>query len=215
LHELGADFVAGSGNKWQGGQPGTGLLYIRNKVLPESNPLPLCMFWPVVSIWYPFEGGLPERTRTRQSSYDIAEYLQATGGASLARMQTFAQACAIWDQLGRDRIERYLLDLSMYLKHRIAERWGLAALYSAMTDERLNTALTTFNPFPDPVLDEKRIEQFAGRLRVEFRIVVRPISLLVGSLRHHAIRIATRLFHNRGQVDRLIAAMAKITDDMS
>ncbi|WP_433872590.1 aminotransferase class V-fold PLP-dependent enzyme [Saccharopolyspora sp. CA-218241] len=63
LHGTGVDFLSGSGAKYQCGPMGTGIVYARNKVLPEYNPLPLPEFWPVISLWYPIEGKLPRARR--------------------------------------------------------------------------------------------------------------------------------------------------------
>ena len=71
LHELGVDFLSGSGAKYQCGPMGTGILYARNKVLPQYNPLPLPDFWPVISLWYPIDGQLPPRTTNHEPTYDI------------------------------------------------------------------------------------------------------------------------------------------------
>src|SRR5919198_673053 len=47
--ELGVDFLAGSGGKWQCGPARTGVLYLRNKVLPAFNPNALPEFWPTIT----------------------------------------------------------------------------------------------------------------------------------------------------------------------
>ncbi len=219
FHELGADFVAGSGNKWQCGPPGTGILYIRNKVLPQFNPRPLPIFWPIISVWYPPEGGLPPRTTCSQPTYDIAEYIQNIGAASLGRMLGFKKACEIWESIGRDRIEQHILGLSAYLKERIAEQWGEAALYSPHDDARLVTGLSSFNPFrnPDDAFKEKRFQTFLARLESEHHIVVKYTEFEIAGTPapHYAIRISTRLYHNRDDVDLLVQAMAKLSADMT
>jgi selenocysteine lyase/cysteine desulfurase len=218
FHALGADFIAGSGNKWQCAPPGTGLLYIRNKILPQYNPCPLPAFWPIVSVWYPLAGGLPPRTTNSQPTYDIGEYIQNIGAASLERMRGFNRACTIWNEIGRDRIERYLIGLGLYLKMRILERWGDAALFSPYSDARLLTGLTTFNPFrsAEDACDETLFHTFITRLENEYRIIVKYTQFeFPGHLAlHHGIRLSTRLYHTREDVDEAIAAMAALADDM-
>lgn len=215
FHQLGVDFLAGSGYKWQCGPGGTALLYVRNKVLPQFNPQPLPKLWPVISIWYPLEGGLPPRGAGPEPAYDIAEYLQNTGSASVGRMHAFQKACQTWDRLGRKRIEEHLLELSAYLKQRISEFWGDAALYSPSDDPRLATALTTFNPFrkQDDAFDGDRFEEFVNRLQSEFQIVVKHTQFFVAdeAAERHAVRIATRVYHTRDDVDCLIEAMRKLS----
>jgi selenocysteine lyase/cysteine desulfurase len=218
FHDLGVDFIAGSGTKWQCGPAGTGLLYVRNKVLNEHNPQPLPVFWPVVSVWYPLEGGLPPRTTTRVPSYDIAEYLQASGSASQARMMGLQRACEIWDRIGRGRIERHLLDLSAHLKELIVDRWGESSVYSPRTDARLCSAITTFTPFrPSDRHDASRCATFVSRLRDEYGVVIRDVTFAVAGspAPHCALRIAARLFHERSDNDRLVRAMAALSDDMA
>ncbi|MBR1147530.1 aminotransferase class V-fold PLP-dependent enzyme [Bradyrhizobium sp. AUGA SZCCT0431] len=219
FHKLGADFIAGSGNKWQCGPPGTGILYIRNKVLLQHNPAPLPTFWPIISTWYPLAGGLPPRTANSTPSYDIAEYVQNVGSASLRRMQALRRACDTWNEFGRDRIERYIVGLSAYLKARIAEHWGEAAIYSPYRDARLATALTSFNPLrnPDDAFNEALFQTFVARLESEYRILLKYTQFEVegAAAPHHAIRISTRLYHNRDDINELVEAMEKVANDMA
>lgn len=211
FREFGVDFLAGSATKWQYGPPGTGLLYVRNKVLVEFNRRPLAQFWPVISVWYPQVGGLPARTRTSEASYDIAEYLQAAGAASLGRMQALQDACRIWDELGRVRIERHLLGLCSYLKERIAERWGVDSLYSPLLDRRLHSAICAFDPFRhgDVACDENKMKQFVSRLQDVFGIVLRTVAINTDEGLRNGVRIAVRVVHDRDDIDRLIAAMSE------
>jgi isopenicillin-N epimerase len=102
FRELGVDFLAGSGAKWQCGPARTGLLYLRNKVLPQFNPNPLPEFWPTVtsSMTYPAQGGLPPRTTTQVASYDMGALLQDQGNPSMAHMAAFTMACQMWEGIG-------------------------------------------------------------------------------------------------------------------
>ncbi|MEO0971834.1 MAG: aminotransferase class V-fold PLP-dependent enzyme, partial [Pseudomonadota bacterium] len=90
--EFGADFIAGSGSKFQCGPLGTGVLYVRNKVHPQHNPLPLPKFWPIISTWYPMLGAQPPRTETDVASDNMGDYLQSAGSASIARGAALAKA---------------------------------------------------------------------------------------------------------------------------
>jgi selenocysteine lyase/cysteine desulfurase len=217
FEELGVDFLAGSGTKWQCGPPGTGLLYVRNRVLPQFNAEPLPAFWPVISIWYPLEGGLPPRSVTGTPSYDIAEYLQTSGSSSLARVRAFQAACETWDRIGRDRIEQHVLNLSQYLKNLVAEVWGEASLYSPRDDLRLHSAICAFSPFHDAsdACDESRFRKFVTSLEAEHRIVVRCTALQVTGIAQprFAVRIATRAFHDRHDVEHLVICMEKLLRD--
>lgn len=218
FHELGVDFLAGSMAKWQCAPAGTGLLYVRNKVLPRYNPNPLPEFWPVVSMSYPTQGGLPPRSTGPTASYDIASLLQDVGNTSLAMMAAVRNACEIWDRIGRTRIQDYTLGLSAYLKELIVERWGVESLYAPKDDPRLASALTCFTPFRDPadVVDAKKASALVNRLKEEHGIVIRSISFpVIGSAKdHQALRVSTHLFHQRRDVERLVDAVWALVREM-
>ncbi|WP_399896543.1 aminotransferase class V-fold PLP-dependent enzyme [Streptomyces sp. BBFR51] len=218
LHELGVDFLAGSMAKWQCAPAGTGLLYVRNKVLPRYNPNALPEFWPVVSMSYPTDGGLPPRSTGPTASYDIASLLQDVGNTSLAMMAAVRNTCEIWDRIGRTRIQDYVLGLSAHLKDLVVERWGIEALYSPKDDPRLACALTSFTPFRDPadVHDAKKASALVTRLKEEHGIEIRSISFPVtGSAKEHqALRVSTHLFHQRKDVERLVDAVWKVSREM-
>ncbi len=219
FHELGVDFLAGSAAKWQCGPGGTGVLYIRNKVLPRHNPNPLPEFWPVVSSGYPADGGLPPRSSGATESYDIAAALQSVGNGSLAIMSGVRTVCEVWDRIGRDRIQEHVLELSAYAKDLIAERWGVDSLYSPKDDPRLVCGLTSFAPFRDPrdVHDAQRTATLVARLKDEHGIVIRTSDFPVpGSARpHQAVRISTHLFHQREDVERVVDALWDLSGTMS
>lgn len=219
FHELGVDFLAGSAAKWQCGPGGTGVLYIRNKVLSQYNPNPLPEFWPVVSSSYPSEGGVPPRTSGSKESYDIAAYLQSVGNGSLAIMAGVRNVCEVWDRIGRARIQDYVLGHSAYLKELLAERWGVGSLYSPKDDPRLVCALTSFNPFRNPadVQDHAKSDQFVARMKDEYGIVIRNVDFpVIGSAAAHVpIRISTHLFHQRDDVERVVDAMWDLAGKMA
>ncbi|NGO70773.1 aminotransferase class V-fold PLP-dependent enzyme [Streptomyces boncukensis] len=219
FHELGVDFLAGSAAKWQCGPGGTGILYVRNKVLPRHNPNPLPEFWPVVSSGYPAEGGRPARTDGPEESYDIAADLQKVGNGSLAVMAGVGSACEVWDRIGRRRIQRHVLGLSRHLKELVAERWGVKSLYSPKDDPRLVCALTSFAPFRDAgdVHDAKKTERLVSRLKDEYGIVIRTSDFpVIGSSRNHqTVRVSTHLFHQKKDVERVVEALWRLSGEMS
>jgi isopenicillin-N epimerase len=218
--ELGVDFLAGSGAKWQCGPSRTGVLYVRNKVVAGFNPNPLPEFWPTVtsSEEYP-AAGLPPRTRDSAASYDIAALLQVVGGASLAQMAGFSAACRVWDRIGRKTIEDHVLGLANRLKEGVVERWGAPALYSPLTDPRLRCAMTTFNPFARPadLLDKAKAETFVARMLDEHRVKIRFTTVAVSgsATPHYPLRISTHLFHSRHDVDRFLDAAWQVSRAMS
>jgi selenocysteine lyase/cysteine desulfurase len=191
------------------------VLYLRNKVIDAYNPNPLPAFWPTVTstLAYP-DTGLPPRT----GSFDVAALLQDAGNPSLAQIAAFTKACEIWDHLGRDAIERYILGLSARLKNRIAERWGTGALYSPKGDVRLASAISSFNPFANPAdaLDLNKANAFVTRMRDEHHITIRTtvVPIAGAPAPHNAIRVSTHLFHDAHDVDRFADAAWRLSRAM-
>lgn len=214
MRATGADFISCSGAKFQCGPLGTALLYIRNKVHPEHNPLPLPDFWPVISTLYPMMGEPPPRTRTSTESYNIGDFVQGAGSGNIARGHALARACQIWDQIGRDRIERRIMRLGDYARERVADRFGTGALYSPGADPRLRSPLIAFNPFPgaEDSWHVKKVDALVKRLQSEHRIWTRWTEFDVpGSPhQHYAIRICTHLFNNHHEIDHSIEVIARL-----
>jgi selenocysteine lyase/cysteine desulfurase len=218
LRALGADFVACSGSKFQCGPLGTGILYIRNKVFPEYNPLPLPTLWPIISTWYPMVGTTPPRTTTSLESYNIGDYVQSAGSASIARGAALAKACAMWDEIGRERIERRVMNLADHGRARLVERFGEHAMYSPGADARLRSPVIAFNPFPDPAdaWNIKKVVALTERLAAEHKIWVRWTEFDVpGSPhQHYAARICTHIFNDHEQIDRAVATLARVAQEV-
>ncbi|TCO59649.1 selenocysteine lyase/cysteine desulfurase [Actinocrispum wychmicini] len=216
---LGADFITCSGSKYQCGPLGTGLLYVRNKVHPEHNPLPLPEFWPIISTWYPMKGAPPPRTTTAVASCNMGDYLQSAGSASIARGAALARACELWDEIGRDRIEQRIFDLARHARDRIAERFGVAAMYSPGADPRLRSPLIAFHPFRDPrdAWNVKKVGAFVARLEAEHRIWARWTEFDVAGSphQHYAARLCTHIFNTHAEIDHAVDVMGQLADDMS
>ncbi len=219
LRALGADFVSCAGAKFQCGPLGTGILYVRNKVFQEYNPLPLPTFWPIISTWYPMMGSPPPRSRTSVASDNIGDYLQMAGSASIARGAALAKACEIWDEIGRTRIERRVLALADHARQRIGEAFGVQAMYSPGADARLRSALIAFHPFraASDAWNIKKVANFVSRLESEHRIWTRWTEFDVPGSPHqyYAARICTHLFNNEEEIDRAVRVMRQLADEMS
>ncbi|RJO72569.1 aminotransferase class V-fold PLP-dependent enzyme [Nocardia panacis] len=219
MRAIGADFISCSGSKFQCGPLGTGLLYVRNKIHPEHNPLPLPTFWPVISTWYPMQGSPPPRTTTAIESDNMADYLQSAGSASIARGAALAAACALWDEIGRDRIERRIMELAAHARARVAERFGIEAMYSPGADPRLRSPLIAFHPFrkPEDAWNVNKIHEFTMRLQREHRLFTRWTEFdVVGSPhQHYASRLTTHIFNDFDQIDLAVDIMARTAEEMS
>ena len=152
---LGMDFMAGAGHKWQCGPGSTGLLVVRNKVRSAANPLPLPKYWPVTSSGYPLTGTVgtgasavpwTQRATGPTATYDIGSVITSLGSRHVPLLNGLTNACAIWDSIGRKKIETYVLTLADYLRERVSNEFGPNALYQPKTGP-LSTALTLINPW--------------------------------------------------------------------
>ena len=219
FRELGVDFIAGSGGKWQCGPARTGVLYMRNKVLPAFNPNPLPEFWPTISSSQNYPAtGLPARTTTATASYDIAGIFQDTGNPSLAQIRGLDTACALWQQIGRQNVQDYILGLADRMKTGLASRFGIDRLYSPVDDTRLHSALTTFNPFvtASDVMSLAKATEFVTRLHDEYRITIRTtiVPVVGAAAPHNVIRVSTHLFHDADDVDRFVDSAWRLAREM-
>ncbi|MFC6090008.1 aminotransferase class V-fold PLP-dependent enzyme [Saccharothrix sp. BKS2] len=216
---FGADFISCSGSKFQCGPLGTGILYIRNKVFPEHNPLPLPTIWPVVSTWYPMAGEPPPRTTTSVESCNIGDYFQSAGSASIARGAALAAAAELWDEIGRARIERRIFDLADHARAALVEAFGRDNIYSPGGDDRLRSPLIAFHPFrrPEDAWNVKKFMAFVDRLEHEHRIWIRWTEFDVpGSThQHYAARVCTHLFNDHDEIDRAVSIMRDLGREMS
>jgi isopenicillin-N epimerase len=218
MRDLGVDFLAGAGHKWQCGPLGTGILYVRNKVLPQFNPLPLPDYYPVVTSAYPVSGGLPPRTKTNKESDDLAARIQSTGSRNAPIYLALAKSVEIWDRIGRDKIATYTVGMAQHLKEKIAAKWGVDSLYSPKDDPRLVCALTAFNPFrnPEHIKDKAKSDAFVKRMLDEYGFVIRNSNFPVAGQKdeHYGVRVSTHLWSNMGDVDQLVDAMWELSGKM-
>lgn len=206
FHDIGCDFYAGAGHKWQCGPGATGILFVLNSAqrldqywADRENPL-----------WF------------INSSLGHADYLgtqlqlQYIGNDNYPAKQALTDACNMWDEIGRDIIETRVLSLGKRCKQQLKNAFPDAAIYSPDIDE-LASAITSFNPFSD-VNDLDTLTIFRDRLREETGFIIRTTDFKIQQndlLDTHALRISTHLFHDEKDVDGLIKAMSQIHNDMT
>jgi isopenicillin-N epimerase len=168
LDESGIDFFALCGHKWQCGPGGTGLLYIRNRS-NAANPSPLPRFHLVrsQSREVPFDGS--------RGSFDIGAALSLYGFPESADWRALGDAIAMWDKVGRARIETWHTRLGAYFLDRLSEAFGEDSILRPRKDAALQSAIIGFNPFPKA---EQRMDE---KLNVDFRARM---------LRDHGFRIS-------------------------
>lgn len=206
FHDIGCDFYAGAGHKWQCGPGATGILFVLN------NALRLNDYWSdrTNPLWF------------INSSLDHADYLgtqlqlQYIGNDNYPAKQALTDSCNMWDDIGRDVIETRVLSLGKRCKQQLKITFPNAKVYSPDIDE-LASAITSFNPFSD-VNDAATLTEFRDRLREETGFIIRTTNFKINkedTSDTYALRISTHLFHDEKDIDGLIEAMLNVFNDMS
>ncbi|MCA0936702.1 aminotransferase class V-fold PLP-dependent enzyme [Vibrio alginolyticus] len=205
FHDIDCDFYAGSGHKWQCGAGATGILYVRKG---ESA---LCER--LNDFWRDRENPL----WLINSSLSHADYLgkqiqlQYSGNDNFPAKQALTDSCKMWDEIGRDRIEKRVLSLGEQCKVSLANALPQAQIFSPNV-EGLTSGITTFNPFSD-VTDSAILTEFRDRLREEYGYIIRTTSFKLykdDGFDTHALRISTHLFHDETDVEGLVQAITDL-----
>jgi selenocysteine lyase/cysteine desulfurase len=198
LHDIGCDFYAGSGHKWQCGPGATGILYIRDN-----------LDW--LSPFYAINSSLHHIPLPAQFK------LQYIGNDNYPAKRALADACAMWQAIGRDRIERRVVQLGALCKDLIDDYFhGLGTRFWSW-DDLTWSGLTAFNPLTD-VRDGALLTEFRDRLREEYGYIVRTTDFHVRAsdpFATQALRISTHLFHDEDDVQGLVQAMRQVYDRMN
>ena len=205
FHDMDCDFYAAPGHKWQCGPGGTGILYLRN----DGKNLPT--FWTQNSSLYTYLAQYHDR-----GDYDIAYSLQYHGQLNIPAHLAMMDACAMWEEIGRDRIEKYVCGLSAYLKKRLRDKFGSTGTFFSPDLPEFTTGLTAFNPFDD-ITDGDLIKTMVNRMQEEtgYQIRYTDFHLHAADTSYtYSLRISTHLFHNRQQIDGLVDAIYDIYVDM-
>jgi isopenicillin-N epimerase len=201
FHHIGCDFYAGSGHKWQCGPGATGILFL----LDNANRLD--QYWSDREnpLWF------------INSSLGHADYLgtqlqlQYIGNDNYPAKQALCDACELWDEIGRQKIEKRILQLSKLCKERLLAAFPDAHFYAPNISE-LSSGLSTFNPYDDQH-DLPILTAFRDKLRENTGFIIRTTDFKVHSSDvndSHALRISTHLFHDEKDVFELVNAMQQI-----
>lgn len=205
FHDMGCDFYAGSGHKWQCGPGATGILFVLD------NATRLDQYWSdrANPLWF------------INSSLGHADYLgtqlqlQYIGNDNYPAKQALCDSCLLWDEIGREKIEARILQLSALCKTLLLDAFPDAHFYSPNI-EALSSGLSTFNPFNDQH-DLPALTEFRDKLREENGFIVRTTDFKVrasDALDSHALRISTHLFHDEKDVFELVSAMQQTYQSM-
>jgi len=198
FHDMGCDFYAGSGHKWQCGPGATGILFVLNSAQRLDN------YWSDREnpLWF------------INSSLGHADYLgtqlqlQYIGNDNYPAKQALCDACLLWDEIGRDKIEARVLKLSALCKTLLEEAFPSAQFYAPNIME-LSSGLTTFNPLNDQS-DLALLTTLRDNLREQTGFIIRTTDFKLFSNDSndvHALRISTHLFHSEQEVVELVDAL--------
>ena len=204
FHDMGVDFYAGSGHKWQCGPRGTGIWYVRNQT--ASNPqVPLPMIWGVLVSG----NAVTSRLTAGGSLRNIGSFLQSHGHSNEPEWQALTDSCKYWDSIGRERIEDYLTGgngLSTELKRRVVQTWGRQGLMNSDHPD-LISGITTLNPFANKS-DSTKMATLVSRLASDYNIttVLRNFPTPSGGTLT-SCRVSTHLFHDFKDLDYVMDAI--------
>jgi isopenicillin-N epimerase len=208
FNDMGCDFYAAPGHKWQCGPGSTGLLYLRN----HGDNLP--EFWTQNSSLYTI---FVQPTGNTRGEFDIALSLQYRGQLNIPAQLAMVDACNMWEQIGRDRIEAYICGLSSYLKQSLVSRFGSNVTLFSPDIPEFTSGLTSFNPFDD-LQDGGLVSTLVNRLQEEAGYQVRSTNFHLEPDDQdytYALRVSTHIFHNEAMIDGLVDAVFDIYQDMS
>lgn len=229
LDETGIDFFGLCGHKWQCGPGGTGLLYIRNKI-NAANQTPLAKFHLVRSQArnVPFDGS--------RGDFDIGAALSMYGFPESADWRALGDSVAMWDKIGRGRIETWHMRLGGYFRDRLTDAFGESSVLRPLKDPQLQSGIIAFNPFPkaEQQMDEKINVAFRAAMLKDYSFRISGLGVgqdgitrgadpetkafPVGSIPNrdpdtlapkpmaHPQRVNACLWNNRQQIDNFVAA---------
>ncbi|MDD2899955.1 MAG: aminotransferase class V-fold PLP-dependent enzyme [Desulfuromonadaceae bacterium] len=141
-HDYEADFICGAGHKWLCGGPGTGIFYTRTSG-PNLPPYAMGNFFVYGN---QFQSVSPfYNTRSWPNAYT-----QVRGEFNTPALYAMTDSFSYFDHIGIQKIYDRGIALSTYLKQKIENKWGPAALWVHRNpDPSFATFLTSFNPFRD------------------------------------------------------------------
>jgi isopenicillin-N epimerase len=237
LDETGIDFFGLCGHKWQCGPGGTGLLYVRNKK-NAANPTDLPRFHLIRSQArnVPFDGSRGE--------WDIGAALSMYGFPETADWRALGDAVAMWDKIGRGRIQTWHIRLGEYFVDRLTDAFGENTVLRPTKDAALKSGIIGFNPFPSAThkLDNKLNVDFRERILKEYGFRISGLGVgqdgltrgsdpetkmfPVGSIPNrdpaslgpmpmaHPQRVNACLWNDRAQIDTFVAATKDLMKKM-
>jgi len=181
---IGCDFYVSNGHKWLGGPKGSGILVVREQAFPLLTP-------PYMS------GGMGENEHPIDAilNHQDAQTMFETGTQNLAVVTVLADAIQWLDGLGWDWIEDRERALATQLRGMLRELPNLTVLTPDAWEH--SSAITSFTI---EGVDALHIQKTLW----DQRIITRWVPELNG------IRISTPYFTAEGELEHLIAALARL-----
>jgi selenocysteine lyase/cysteine desulfurase len=191
FHDLGCDFYASSGHKWLCGPKGTGILYIRKEML---------------DIWHPTHVGayseeayiLEKQIFKHQRSAKSVEYATR----NTPTIMGIGASLDFFDAIGIDNIAARGRALAAHLQEQLSKN-GKVKLLTPL-DPGLSGSIVTFKIMGD----KKSYSDYVTQIKEQYNIRLRP----VGEHGLNAIRASLHIFNTFEQVDRLVAAVNKVSE---
>ncbi len=196
-----ADFLIAGGHKWLNAPFGCGLMVLSDRVLSELTPP--CHGY--LSMEEP-EGGWGQYFRTPSispySDYRFVREARAfeTGGTSnYPGAAGLGASLRMVNELGTTNVEAHIHALTERLREGLRSA-GARVLGS--DDPATRSGITVFRYFEDPARDQALVEQF---LDDKILVSMRFTSGVGG------IRVSTHYFNSEEDVDRLLAALRRLS----
>ena len=162
LHDMGIDFFATSGHKWQSAPSQTGIAYIRRgkkdtpltkKLMlpngqlvdyynnPYTNPTEVSPFWSISTALHKGKTSLPH--------IDLMTPLIDPPKLEYQAIRALKESCQLWDFVGRDKIEHYTVLLAQYLRWRLSEIRPIEAHYAEFRKTKGTDWQDAWHPLSD------------------------------------------------------------------
>lgn len=198
------DILAAGGHKWMNSPYGTGILYINKELLPKIEPV----FWGYLNTQEPPEGwaGYWENPASKSVNdwkfVPTARRFEIGGTANYAGAIMLGESLALVNEIGIDKIQNRILDLSDYCMKYIKEVGGT----SITTEDRNHKAgIVIFRLYEDLAKDREVLR----RLHAKRIFIAQRFTDFVGGF-----RVSCQYFNNEADFDTLFSEIKNIIKDL-
>lgn len=181
VRELGCDFYAASLHKWINGPYGAGLLYV--------HPIQLEQLWPLSSS--ADEMDVPGWPKTLVKLGTAYKYFAP-------RWQALDTALNFQEQIGRERVETRLRELTIYAKLRLQQLPKIEIL--TPSHPAMWGPVMSFRVAADP-------NELAAKLAREYNVIVGAVRR---TERLTALRTSLHIYNSHDDIERLLQALQRL-----